>query len=51
MSFAEVAQVAGFRAAWKVVCKLPESAAYAMFDRIAQGIIWWCSGTCGTSSR
>lgn len=35
MSFAEVAQVAGFRAAWKVVCKLPESAAYAMFDRIA----------------
>lgn len=35
MSLGEVAQVAGFRAAWKLVCKLPESAAYGMFDRIA----------------
>lgn len=36
MSFADAAQVAGFRAAWKLVCKLPEPAAYALFERIAE---------------
>lgn len=35
MSFADSLQVAGFRAAWKLVCKLPEPAAYALFDRLA----------------
>ncbi|MBC9957733.1 phosphatidylinositol mannoside acyltransferase [Yimella sp. cx-51] len=35
MSLGDAAQVAGFRAAWKLVCKLPEPAAYALFDRIA----------------
>lgn len=35
MSLSDSLQVAGFRAAWKLVCKLPEPAAYALFDRAA----------------
>lgn len=35
MSFADSLQVAGFRTAWKLVCRLPESAAYGLFERIA----------------